>query len=173
MAQRDTNVLWVVRHAAAEHTFGVLDFDRALRPKGRRQAERMERWLPAQRDAPALVVSSAARRAVETAQHVVRGFGLSDEGLVTDRELYGANPKTLIEALRHLPPGTGNVALVGHNPSVSDLVSVLIGSSIGDLPTCGIAVLTCPAPWEDLHPGAAELALVAASDSILEQPKGR
>ena len=164
-----TNVLWVVRHAAAEHTFGVPDFDRALRPKGSRQAERMERWLSTQPDPPSVVVSSAARRAVETAQHVVRGFGLSDDDLVTDRELYGASPDTLIDALRQLPPGTGNVALVGHNPGVSDLVGVLIGSSIGDLPTCGIAVLTCPPPWRDLLPGAAELALVAASDTILER----
>lgn len=169
MTQQDANVLWVVRHAAAEHTFGVPDFDRSLRPKGRRQAERMERWLPMQPDPPTLVVSSAARRALETAQHVVRGFGLSDDDLLTDRELYGASPGTLIDALHHLPPNAGNVALVGHNPGVSDLVSVLIGSSIGDLPTCGIAVLTCPTPWRNLHPGAAELALVAASDTILER----
>lgn len=162
-------MLWVVRHAAAEHTFGLADFDRALRPKGRRQTERMRRWLPTQPDPPALVVSSAAKRAVETAQHVVRGFGLSDDGLVTDPELYGASPGTLIEALRHLPPGTGNVALVGHNPGVSDLVSILVGSSIADLPTCGIAVLTCPAPWQSLLPGAAELALLAAADTILKR----
>ena len=169
MTKRDTNVLWVVRHAAAEHTFGIADFDRALRPKGHRQAERMQRWLPTQPDPPSLVVSSAARRAVETAQHVVRGFGLPDGDLATDRELYGASPGMLIDALRHLPPGTGNVALVGHNPGVSDLVSVLIGSSIGDLPTCGIAVLSCPAPWQDLLPGSAALALVAASDTIVER----
>lgn len=169
MTKPDTNVLWVVRHAAAEHTFGKADFDRALRPKGLRQAKRMQRWLPSQPDPPDLVVSSAARRAVETARHVVRGFGLSDDGLVTDPELYGASPGTLIEALRHLPPGTRNVALVGHNPCVSDLVSVLVGSSIGDLPTCGIAVLACPAPWQSLLPGAAELALLAAADTILQR----
>ena len=169
MTRRETNVLWVVRHAAAEHTFGVSDFVRALRPKGRRQAERMQRWLPTQPDPPSLVVSSAAKRAVQTAKRVIRGFGLSDDDLVTDRELYGASPTTLIEALRRLPSGTGNVALVGHNPGVSDLVRVLIGSSIGDLPTCGIAVLMCPAPWQDLLPGTAELRLVAASDTILER----
>ena len=169
MTKLDTNVLWVVRHAAAEHTFGVPDFDRALRPKGRRQAERMQRWLPTQPDPPDLVVSSAARRASETAQSVVRGFGLPDDNLVTNRELYGASPGTLIDALRRLPPGTGNIALVGHNPGVSDLVGVLIGSSIRDLPTCGIAVLACPAPWKDLLPGSAELTLVAASDTVLER----
>lgn len=169
MTKRDTNALWVVRHAAAEHTFGVSDFDRSLRPKGLRQAERMERWLHTQADSATLIVSSAARRAVETARHVVRGFGLSDDDLRTDRELYGTSPVTLIEALRQLPPGTGNVALVGHNPGVSDLTSILIGSSIGNLPTCGIAVLTCPAPWDHLLPGSAELALVAAADTVLER----
>ena len=169
MTNRDTNVLWVVRHAAAEHTFSVPDVDRSLRPKGRRQAERMQRWLPTQPNPPSLVISSAAKRALETARHVVRGFGLSDDDLVADRDLYGASPGTLIDALHHLPPNAGNVALVGHNPGVSDLVSVLIGSSIVDLPTCGLAVLTFPSQWQDLVPGAAELALVAASDTILER----
>ena len=179
-------MLWVVRHAAAEHTFGVSDFDRSLRPKGRRQVERMQRWL-GNRATPcvellpppvtgalnssglkarSVVVSSAAKRAVETAQCVKRGLGLSDDALHTDRTLYGAGPATLIGALRQLPPGTRNVALVGHNPGVSDLVEVLIGSSFPDLPTCGIAMLTCPAPWGDLLPGVAELVSVATPDTF-------
>lgn len=169
MTEQDTNLLWVVRHAAAEHSIDKRDFDRSLRRKGRKQAESMERWLPTQPDPASLVVSSAARRAMETAQHVVQGFALSDDALHADKALYGAGPGTLIEALRQLPPGTGNVALVGHNPGVSDLVQVLLGSSFPDLPTCGIAVLTCPAPWGDLLPGAAELARAATPDSIPER----
>ena len=163
------NALWVVRHAKAEHSFGMTDFDRSLRRKGHREAERMQRWLAAQPEPASLVVSSAARRAVETARYIARGFGLSEDALATDEELYGAPAGTLFEALRQLPPGTGDVALVGHNPGVSDLVGVLIGSPFQDLPTCGIAMLTCPAPWGDLIPGAAELALVASPDTVSER----
>ena len=162
-------MLWVVRHAMAEHSPRTADFDRSLRRKGHREAERMQRWLAAQPDSARLVVSSAARRAVETAQYVVRGCALSVDALATDEELYGASAGTLLRALRQLPPGTDNVALVGHNPGVSDLVGVLIGSSSVDLPTCGIAALTCPAPWSDLFPSAAELAPVATPDTVSEQ----
>ena len=167
MTKLDRNILWVVRHAAAEHSPGMTDFDRSLRRKGHREAERMRRWLAAQPNPASLVVSSAARRAVETAQYVVCGFSLAD-ALATDEELYGASAGTLLRALRQLPPSTGNVALVGHNPGVSDLVGVLIGSSSVDLPTCGIAALTCPAPWGDLFPSAAELALLATPDTVSE-----
>ena len=162
-------MLWVVRHAKAEHSPRTADFDRSVRRKGHGEAERMQRWLAAQPDPASLVVSSAARRAVETAQYVVRGFALSVDALATDEELYGASAEALLRALRQLPPGTGNVALVGHNPGVSDLVGVLIGSSSVDLPTCGIAALTCPAPWSDLFPSAAELALVATPDTVSER----
>ena len=168
MTKRDMNMLWVVRHAAAERSPGMTDFDRSLRRKGHREAERMQRWIAAQPDPASLVVSSAARRAVETAQYVVRGFSLLDDALETDEDLYGASAGTLLRALRQLPPGTDNVALVGHNPGVSDLVGVLIVSSSVDLPTCGIAALTCPAPWSDLIPGAAELALLATPDTVSE-----
>ena len=41
---------------------GRSDFDRVLRPKGRRQAERMQRWLASQPKSASLVVSSAQRR---------------------------------------------------------------------------------------------------------------
>ena len=129
----------------------------------------MQRWLAAQPEPASLVVSSAARRAVETARYVARGFGLSDDALATDEELYGAPAGTLFEALRQLPPGTGDVVLVGHNPGVSDLVGFLIGSPFADLPTCGIARLTCPTPWGDLIPGAAELALLASPDTVSER----
>ena len=160
------NVLWVVRHAAAEHSSGVPDFDRSLRPKGHREAKRMQRWLAAQPEPASLVVSSAARRAVETARYVARGFGLSDDALATDHELYGASAGTLLQALRQLSPSADNVALVGHNPGVSDLVGVLIGSWSMDLPTCGIVALTCPVPWSSLLPGAAELALLGSPDTV-------
>ena len=166
MTKRHTNILWVVRHAAAEHSFGVPDFDRALRRKGERQVARMQRWLAVQGVPASVVVSSAATRAMETAKHVVRGFALSEDDLKTDRTLYGAGAGTLVEALRALPPGTGNAALVGHNPGISELISVLTGSVFADLPTCGIAVLICPAPWDDLLPGSAQLAAVATPDSI-------
>ena len=156
------NVLWVVRHAAAEHSPGVPDFDRSLRPKGHREAKLMQRWLATQPNPASLVVSSAARRAVETARYVLRGFDLSDDALATDHELYGASAGTLLQALRQLPTSTDNVALVGHNPGVSDLVGFLLGSSSVDLPTCGIAALTCPVPWSSLLPGAAELSLLGS-----------
>ena len=166
MTRRHTNILWVVRHAAAEHSFGVTDFDRSLRRKGKRQAEQMRRWLAAQGAPASVVVTSAATRAMETAEHVVRGFDLSEDDVKTDRKLYGAGAGTLLDALRTLPPGTGNAALVGHNPGVSELIAVLTGSLFADLPTCGIAVLTCPAPWGDLLPGSAELAALATPDTI-------
>lgn len=168
MTTQKPNVLWVVRHAAAEHSGGISDFRRSLRRKGQRQAARMQRWLTAQEESASMVVSSAASRAAETAQHVLRGFGLSDEVLHCRKHLYGASAGTLLDALRNLPPGTGNVALVGHNPGVSDLVGLLTGSPTADLPTCGIAVLTCPGPWSDLRPGSAELALVATPDNVPE-----
>ena len=126
----------------------------------------MRRWLAAQPEPASLVVSSAARRAVETARYVARGFGLSDDALATDHELYGASAGTLLQALRQLSPSADNVALVGHNPGVSDLVGVLIGSWSMDLPTCGIVALTCPVPWSSLLPGAAELALLGSPDTV-------
>ena len=129
----------------------------------------MSAWLRT-RDARAeLVLTSAARRAVETANHVRQAFDLPEAAVLERPGLYLADAPDLLDALRGLPDETGNVAVVGHNPGITRFVNRVAGWSVLDnLPTFGIAEFTVSKPWSAAKFGAARLNAVVTPASVEE-----
>ena len=129
----------------------------------------MAAWLGARGTGAELVLTSAARRAVETAAHVRRAFDLPADAVVECRGLYLADAADVRDALRGLPVGAGNVAIVGHNPGITRFVNRLAGWSVLDnLPTFGIAQFTVPGAWSDLEFEAGRLETVVTPASVEE-----
>ena len=61
--------LWLVRHAKSSWDDPMLvDFDRPLNPRGRRDAPRMGQRLARRHEYPDLMLSSPANRALTTAR---------------------------------------------------------------------------------------------------------
>jgi phosphohistidine phosphatase len=115
--------------------------------------------------APALVLCSNARRAVETWDGIAPAFGPSTSIEIAG-ELYRATATDLLERLRQLPAASGCVLVIGHNPALEDLAVGLTGSGSADLrrrletkfPTGALATLVVPGPWASLRWRTAELA---------------
>ncbi|MEA2626009.1 MAG: phosphohistidine phosphatase [Candidatus Binatota bacterium] len=122
--------LYVVRHAIAEEraTGGGGDAARALTEEGRKKMERATAGLAAIGVRAATVLTSPIRRARETAEILARGLGAPSVEDMTELSTGGAPPQVL-GALRRRAP-TSPVAIVGHQPTLGALVSlVLTGSS--------------------------------------------
>jgi len=115
-------ILW--RHADAED--GVPDLERRLTGKGRKQAERMAKWLKPRIDGNWVILSSPALRACETAEALGVKFEIRDR-LSTD---------TSAKALLHeaqWPTGKKNVVIVGHQPVLGEVAAQLIGLQDAEL----------------------------------------
>jgi phosphohistidine phosphatase len=110
-------ILW--RHAEAEDGNGKPDGERELTRKGRRQAEHMAAWLKPRLAGDWRILVSPARRTLET----VDPLGLSFD--VTADVGTGADPRRLLRATGW--PGTGQVLVVGHNPTLSEVAAHLLG----------------------------------------------
>ena len=82
-------VLYVIRHGKAHPDSPTgRDRDRALKPKGHRQADFLGALLRDRDDRPSLVVTSTFRRAYETAERINAAIGaefVSDTRLCVDR----------------------------------------------------------------------------------------
>jgi phosphohistidine phosphatase len=100
-------ILW--RHADAEE--GADDQARALTAKGRKQAERMARWLDGQLPEAARMIVSPATRAQQTAEALSRKK-VTDDGVNT-----GARAADVLKAAGW-PSGEGAVIVVGHQPTL-------------------------------------------------------
>jgi phosphohistidine phosphatase len=118
--------LHLLRHAKAITDPSLEDRDRPLAPEGRRAAERLAAWVRDEGLRVDLVLCSPARRARETLEPIARALGVGR--LEFEEELYQADDAGLCERIRSLPDGVVNVLLVGHNPAIHTLASMLAGS---------------------------------------------
>lgn len=148
--------LIVMRHAKAGELPGGPDAERALNPRGRRDALAAGRWLRGRGLLPDLVLCSTARRARQTWQQVAAGLAAA----VTVREdprLYEAGAAELLDIIRSAPPGTATLMYIGHNPAAQDLAAGLLGQA-GGFPTAAIAVIGLAGPWASAAAGEGALA---------------
>lgn len=114
-------ILW--RHAEAKDAAGDQpDGDRELTARGLKHAEQMAEWLRRQRLPKAAVLSSPAKRAVQTALALGLPFKVKAQLGV------GASTADLLGAA-DWPDHPGAIILVSHQPALGRLASLLLAGT--------------------------------------------
>jgi phosphohistidine phosphatase len=132
--------LTLIRHAKSSWKDSTLtDFDRPLNKRGEKTAPMMGRLLHDMGVSFELIVSSPAARALATARLIAGQLGYPVNTLVEDAGLYEATTDRLLNVVHQLPDRKVDVALVGHNPGLTDFCNYLCGEGIENLPTCAVA----------------------------------
>ncbi len=114
-------ILW--RHAEAENT--TPDEGRVLTTRGRRQARAVAKWLREHVKGKVRVVASTALRAQQTAQALMNDFDISSDVAV------GASPQDVLN-LVGWPNGEGTIIVVGHQPTLGQVASLLLTGKEAD-----------------------------------------
>ncbi len=148
----------LLRHAKSAWPDGVADHDRPLAGRGRRDAPAVGRWLAAHGVSPDLAVVSSARRTIETFTLVAAELSVLPREIVTD-DAYAVGAGDLLDLVRGLPDDARSVLLVGHNPGIGLLASLLDRTrrSEEDFPTSAVAVVEFDGTWADVNPGSGRL----------------
>lgn len=135
--------LWLARHAKSDWgNAAASDFDRELNERGLMNAPAMGRWLAQHEVKPRVIVTSPARRALQTAELLAEGMGISEAFIFHEPRIYEAHTGALQEIIEESDDGIDGLMLVGHNPAMTQLLNILSGRQLGDLPTCSVASLT-------------------------------
>jgi len=125
--------LLLVRHAIAvpSGTPGIADDERPLTARGRKRFRKAARGLARIVPPPDLLLTSPLPRALETAEIAADAWG--EVTPTTEPQLAGGQAADLIAALvaRRV---NGVVALVGHEPGISELLADLVGGSAKSMP---------------------------------------
>ena len=117
-------ILW--RHAEAKQADGpVADADRELSARGLRHAQQVAEWLRTQRLPKVAVLSSPAKRALQTAE--VLGLPVK----VKQQLGIGAGVADLLGAA-DWPDHPGAIILVSHQPALGRLASLLLTGAEAD-----------------------------------------
>lgn len=164
----------LLRHGKAESEPANDDFNRELKDKGKRRAQRVAIWLQQNNLVPDTVISSPAERALTTAEKCYKAMGQDARRIKKDMRIYQGDAGTLRDVLCEYLHHAGTLMLVGHNPSLEIMFRYVIGESIEyeddwTFSPGTLAVLNVPDNWDAHKPGSAELQRVI-HPSLL--PKG-
>ena len=155
-----TKTLIVLRHAKSSWQTTEPDQRRPLSDRGERDAVAAGAILAGyQLD---VVLASTATRVQQTWKRAQSG-GASCSDVRTSEMIYHAWANELLAELHELDEAKVTALLIGHQPTLSDLIvglskpSGLTEKVAAKFPTCGLAVLTYRGAWKTLTDGKADL----------------
>ncbi|MGI5146634.1 SixA phosphatase family protein [Plantactinospora sp. CA-294935] len=167
--------LVLLRHAKAERPTTAPDADRPLTARGHADAAAAGAWLGHGGYLPTVVVCSPAKRTRQTWHDVALGMaappirplgvpagqtaaasppGRSDVPSVRyDQRIYHGHAADLLELVRATDPEASTLLLIGHNPAISELSTLLdpVHADPEGLRTSGIVIHRIAGEWTDVR----------------------
>ena len=153
-----------MRHSKAEQS-GPSDFDRQLIDRGVVDATEAGQWLASRGVEPDQALVSSAVRAEQTWEAVNEGGGWDLEATLEDA-LYEAGPESTIDLIRATEDHVRTLVVVGHNPTMASLATLLDDGEGDDeagnelalgFPTTALVVFSYDGDWSDLDEAAASV----------------
>jgi phosphohistidine phosphatase len=130
----NTMDLYLLRHAAAVRqgsSWAGNDADRPLTARGAKKMRRIAKTLKQREVAFDLILTSPFRRARETAGIVAGVLGIPDRITSSPHLKVGGSPARLVQFLLAHGGKHASVLLVGHEPFLSNFLSVLLSGKAG------------------------------------------
>lgn len=145
--------LYIIRHAKSSwDNPGLRDFNRPLNDRGLREAPMMAQLLADQGVRPDLLVSSPAKRALTTALFFAEQFGIPEDQVLREQDIYEADPIDILRIISQLPDHAATVCLFGHNPTFTEVANRFSEVFIDNIPTCGIVQIVSDADtWSAVY----------------------
>ena len=147
---RKMKVIYLIRHAKSDWNNPLLtDFERPLNKRGLQDAPFMAKKLAELDFNPSLIVCSPAQRTTSTAELIA-----PKTSILFENSIYEASLNNLTHLINLLPNEHNQIALIGHNPSITSLSNYLTDDFIGNMPTCCIIKIELEIDtWKEITQG--------------------
>jgi phosphohistidine phosphatase len=148
--------LYVVRHAeAAKKDTPIPDFERPLVKKGEKNAKDVARRLRKQGHNADLLISSPAKRAIETGHIFAKSLKYPVQQILHRDLLYETqDPGDVAVLLREQSNKHDSIMIFGHDPLFTTVVQTLTPEFTGDVPKSSVVAIQFDVNgWSDVTPG--------------------
>lgn len=146
--------LTLIRHAKSDWDNRLPDFERPLNARGEGDVPHIAARMIQYYERPDRLLSSPAVRALRTTTLLAQGLGIEEQEIRTEKGLYNASARALLDCLRTTDDHVAHLVLVAHNPGITDLANQLTDSRIDDLPTCAVLGAELEIEhWREARPG--------------------
>ncbi len=148
--------LILIRHAKSDWSdLSARDFDRELNARGKRDAPVMAKRLALHNIQPDAFTVSTACRAKATACLMAPALGFSFADIEWKDKLYMASPSTMKSVIRQTADHIQTLALLAHNPGITELANQFTNTAISNVPTCGVITIEFSVDhWSDVDNNA-------------------
>jgi len=131
--------LYLIRHAKSDWNNPELtDFERTLNKRGLKEVPFMAEKLNELAFNPDHIICSSSKRTRTTAKLICKEINYPLNDVCFDPSIYEASLTTLIAIINLLPNNKDEIAIIGHNPSITNLSNYLTNDHIANMPTCSI-----------------------------------
>jgi phosphohistidine phosphatase len=133
-----------VRHGRAEEPGSMVnDFERSLTTKGKNISEQMAKILKEKEKGSAILVTSPAFRAYETALIFARILGSDPDKIELKNNLYSRTSlNSFADIIEKTSDDKDTIILFGHNPSFTEIPDRLSKDGCDFLPKSGIVCIS-------------------------------
>lgn len=131
--------IYLIRHAKSDWNNPKLsDFNRPLNKRGKRNAPFMGQKLNELTPNLDLIIASPAKRALQTVKAICKEINYNESEIRFDESVYHSSYQNLNKIINDLDNNINTIALVGHNPGLTNFSNYLTNNYIDNIVTCGI-----------------------------------
>lgn len=137
------NIIFVRHGRAEEPSSTIPDFERSLTTKGKNISEQMALILKEKEKDQALLITSPAFRAYETALIFARVLDYDPDKIIIKNNLYSrATLNSFADIVEKISDDVNLIILFGHNPSFTEIPDRLSRDGCDFIPKSGIVCLS-------------------------------
>ncbi len=146
--------LVLVRHAKSSWKHHVIDHERPLNKRGDHDAILVSNHLKNKGLNIDRVISSDAVRARSTANAFILSFGIDEDLVSLNHDLYDFSGHNLVRIIKAVDASTNCLMVFGHNHAITYFVNTYGDKYIENVPTCGVTIIDFDiSSWKDLNKG--------------------
>ncbi|MEM8843944.1 MAG: histidine phosphatase family protein, partial [Pseudomonadota bacterium] len=134
--------LTIIRHAKSDWPESTQDFDRPLLKRGIEDARLLGKHMRESNYNFDAVICSGALRARQTLENIRAEFSIAENKIQFQENIYMASLTSTIKLIEALPKSLNWTAIVGHNPTQTELCNYFANDHLSNMPTCGVYTIS-------------------------------
>ena len=142
----------LIRHVKSDWSGLITDFDRPIREDRKEDATLIAKEIAKKGKLPQYVLCSPAVRTLQTARLLCAQWDYPMEDITTDKSLYECSARDILTAIKKTDPKYDSIAIVCHNPAITDFVNQYSDALIDNVSTTGAVQISFDVPgWKGIN----------------------
>ena len=142
--------LILVRHAKSSLNQPLVsDHERILNKAGISEAQLIGQYLFNKQYIPSHIISSTAARTIETANIIIEQLKFKNK-IETQSLIYSDSCLNILNLINNIDNQYQCIMLVGHNPTITQLINHVTNIKVDHIPTCGTGIVDFKVTWDSI-----------------------